>query len=30
MIGSFIFESLPCRVVFGCGTVSTAKAEIWQ
>ncbi|KRR07358.1 Maleylacetate reductase [Bradyrhizobium jicamae] len=28
MIGSFTFESLPCRVVFGSGTLSAAKAEV--
>jgi alcohol dehydrogenase class IV len=28
MIGSFTFENLPCRVVFGSGTLSAAKAEI--
>ncbi|BAM87629.1 maleylacetate reductase [Bradyrhizobium oligotrophicum S58] len=28
MIGSFIFENLPCRVVFGSGTLGAAKAEI--
>ncbi|WP_065751278.1 maleylacetate reductase [Bradyrhizobium paxllaeri] len=28
MIGSFTFENLPCRVVFGSGTLNTAKAEI--
>jgi alcohol dehydrogenase class IV len=28
VIGSFTFESLPCRVVFGSGTMSAAKAEI--
>jgi maleylacetate reductase len=28
VIGSFTFESLPCRVVFGSGTLSAAKAEI--
>jgi maleylacetate reductase len=28
MIGSFNFENLPCRVVFGSGTLRAAKAEI--
>ena len=28
MIGSFTFDNLPCRVVFGSGTISAAKAEI--
>jgi maleylacetate reductase len=28
MIGSFTFENLPCRVVFGSGTLNAAKAEI--
>jgi maleylacetate reductase len=28
MIGSFTFENLPCRVVFGSGTLAAAKAEI--
>lgn len=28
MIGSFTFENIPCRVVFGSGTMSAAKAEI--
>jgi alcohol dehydrogenase class IV len=28
MIGSFTFENLPCRVVFGSGTLASAKAEI--
>jgi alcohol dehydrogenase class IV len=28
MIGSFSFESLPCRVVFGSGTLGAAAAEI--
>jgi maleylacetate reductase len=28
MIGSFNFENLPCRVVFGSGTLAAAKAEI--
>ena len=28
MIGSFSFENLPCRVVFGSGTLGAAKAEI--
>lgn len=28
MIGSFTFENLPCRIVFGSGTLGTAKAEI--
>src|ERR1700746_4027652 len=28
MIGSFTFENLPCRVVFGSGTLATAAAEI--
>ena len=28
MIGSFTFETLPCRVVFGSGTLSAAAAEI--
>ena len=28
MIGSFTFENLPCRVVFGNGTLATAKAEV--
>jgi maleylacetate reductase len=28
MIGSFTFENLPCRVVFGSGTFAAAKAEI--
>ena len=28
MIGSFTFENLPCRVVFGSGTLSTAAAEL--
>jgi maleylacetate reductase len=28
MIGSFTFETLPCRVVFGSGTLATAGAEI--
>jgi maleylacetate reductase len=28
MIGSFTFENLPWRVVFGSGTLSAAKAEI--
>jgi alcohol dehydrogenase class IV len=28
MIGSFTFENLPCRVVFGSGTLSAAKAEV--
>jgi alcohol dehydrogenase class IV len=27
-IGSFTFENLPCRVVFGTGTSGTAKAEV--
>jgi maleylacetate reductase len=28
MIGSFTFENLPYRVLFGSGTLSAAKAEI--
>jgi maleylacetate reductase len=28
MIGSFTFENLPCRVVFGSGTLDAAKAEL--
>src|SRR6266568_2759026 len=28
MIGSFTFETLPCRVLFGSGTLSAAAAEI--
>ena len=28
MIGSFTFENLPCRVVFGSGTLGSAKAEV--
>src|SRR5215475_1696577 len=28
MISSFTFESLPCRVVFGSGTLNMAKTEI--
>src|SRR5258708_20630524 len=28
MIGSFTFENLPRRVVFGSGTLGAAKAEI--
>ena len=28
MIGSFTFENLPCRVVFGSGTLASAKAEM--
>jgi maleylacetate reductase len=28
MIGSFTSENLPCRVVFGSGTLGTARAEI--
>ncbi|CCE06258.1 Maleylacetate reductase [Bradyrhizobium sp. STM 3843] len=28
MIGGFAFEALPCRVVFGSGTLSAAGAEI--
>ena len=28
MTASFTFENLPCRVVFGSGTLSVAKAEI--
>ncbi|MCK1546586.1 maleylacetate reductase [Bradyrhizobium sp. 147] len=28
MIGSFTFESLPCRVVFGSGTLASVKAEV--
>jgi maleylacetate reductase len=28
MIGSFTFENLPCRVVFGSGTLSAATAEV--
>jgi maleylacetate reductase len=28
MIGSFTFENLPCRVVFGSGALGAAKAEI--
>ncbi len=28
MIGNFTFETLPCRVVFGSGTLSAAAAEI--
>jgi maleylacetate reductase len=28
VIGSFTVENLPCRVVFGSGTIGTAKAEI--
>lgn len=28
MIGSFTFESLPCRIVFGSGTIGAAKAEV--
>src|SRR5215831_5343296 len=28
MIGSFTFENLPCRVLFGSGTLGAAKAEI--
>ena len=28
MIGSFTFENLPCRVVFGSGTLAAAKAEV--
>ncbi len=28
MIGSFTYESLPCRVVFGSGTLGTVNAEV--
>src|SRR5215469_11356282 len=28
MIGSFSFENLPCRVLFGSGTLGAAKAEV--
>src|SRR5579872_748214 len=28
MISSFTFENLPCRVLFGSGTIAAAKAEI--
>jgi alcohol dehydrogenase class IV len=28
VIGSFTFENLPCRVLFGSGTLGAAKAEI--
>ena len=28
MIGSFTFESFPCRVVFGSGTLSAARSEV--
>ena len=28
MIGSFTFENLPCRVVFGSGTLSSAGTEV--
>ncbi len=28
MIGSFTYENLPCRVVFGSGTLGAAKTEI--
>lgn len=28
MIGTFTFENLPCRVVFGSGTLALAKAEV--
>ena len=28
MIGSFTFENLPCRVVFGSGTLSAAAEEV--
>jgi maleylacetate reductase len=28
MIGSFTFENLPCRVVFGSGTLSAATTEV--
>jgi maleylacetate reductase len=28
MIGSFTFENLPCRVIFGSGTLSVVAAEI--
>jgi maleylacetate reductase len=28
MIGTFTFENLPCRVVFGSGTLASAKAEV--
>ena len=28
MIGSFTFENLPCRVVFGSGTLSAAAEEL--
>jgi alcohol dehydrogenase class IV len=28
MIGSFTFENVPCRVLFGSGTLGAAKAEI--
>ncbi|SFJ51996.1 maleylacetate reductase [Bradyrhizobium sp. Gha] len=28
MIGSFTFENLPCRVVFGSGTLAAARAEV--
>jgi len=28
MIGSFTFETLPCRVVFGSGTLSAAATEV--
>ncbi|MGY4622888.1 alcohol dehydrogenase class IV [Bradyrhizobium sp. USDA 4486] len=28
MIGSFSFENLPCRVVFGSGTLGAAKTEV--
>ena len=28
MIGTFTFENLPCRVVFGSGTLGAAKAEL--
>ena len=28
MIGSFTYENLPCRVVFGSGTLAQAKTEV--
>ncbi|MBR0949166.1 maleylacetate reductase [Bradyrhizobium canariense] len=28
MIGTFTFENLPCRVVFGSGTLASAKTEV--
>lgn len=28
MIGSFTFENLPCRVVFGSGTINSVKTEV--